>query len=82
MWDDQFEAILRRHLPFLPPEESLGESIGLRDFGLDSMATVELLADLESTYRVRFLNDLLRMETFATPGVLWASLTALRETAR
>lgn len=78
MWDAEFEELLRNHLPYLPADESLTENTSLRDFGLDSMATVELLAQVESTYDVRFAEDDLTLETFATPGVLWKSLSAMR----
>jgi hypothetical protein len=38
---------------------------------------VELLATLESGYDVRFRDDALTMETFATPGVLWGVLSSM-----
>jgi acyl carrier protein len=78
MWDQPFEEMLRTKLPFLPPGEPLAQDTDLRDHGLDSMGIIELLASLESTYQVRFADDLLRLETFATPGVLWSSLATLR----
>ena len=81
MWDDRFEEILRDYLPFLAPGEPLGEDVSLRDLGLDSISTVELLAILENTYDVRFLDDVLSMETFATPAVLWSALSRLAEAA-
>jgi len=77
MWDTQFEHILRRYLPFLPADETLDAGGALRDLGLDSLGTVELLAELESGYGVRFVDDALSMDTFATPGVLWATLAAM-----
>jgi nodulation protein F len=77
MWDDRFEEILRRQLPFLPPEERLGEDSGLSGFGLDSLAIVELLATLEEEYGVRFQDEALTMETFETPGTLWKALSGM-----
>ncbi|GAA3166242.1 hypothetical protein GCM10010466_66270 [Planomonospora alba] len=79
MWDQQFEEILRPHLPFLPADEKLDPDTGLRDFGLDSLGMVELLATLESVYDVRFRDDALTLDTFATPGLLWSALSAVRE---
>ncbi|MEV4320041.1 acyl carrier protein [Actinocrispum sp. NPDC049592] len=76
-WDGGFEQILRRYLPFLPSDQALTSQSGLRDLGLDSFGTVELLADLESAYRVRFRDEALSLATFATPGVLWTTLSAL-----
>jgi nodulation protein F len=78
MWDTQFEEILRRQLPFLPAGNALAPDASLREYGLDSLATVELLAVLESSYRVRFSEELLNLDTFATPTVLWQALSTLR----
>lgn len=74
MWDKQFEELLRTFLPFLGADEPLDADGRLRDLGLDSLGTVELLAALEARYGVRFLDDSLSMETFATPAVLWSAL--------
>jgi acyl carrier protein len=77
MPDERFEAILRSHLRFLSPADVLTETSELRDFGLDSMATVELISALESEYQIRFVDDLLSLENFTTPGVIWASVTQM-----
>lgn len=78
MWDDQFETLLRQHLPFIGDDEKLSPESSLRDFGLDSLGTVELLAAIESAYAVRFTDEALAMESFATPEVLWTTLSAVR----
>jgi acyl carrier protein len=78
MWDDQFEQLLRQHLPFMEPDEKMPASLPLRDFGLDSLGTVELLAALEATYDVRFTDDALTPAAFETPDVLWSTLAAVR----
>ena len=78
MWDNQFEDILRQHLPFLPAVDALAEDASLTNYGLDSMGIVDLLTTLESRYDVAFVDDALTMQTFATPGTLWRTLSALR----
>ena len=77
MWDNRFEEIMRAALPFLAAGERLDPDADLRDLGLDSMGTVELLTQLERAYGVRFTDDLLSMDTFATPGVLWGALPSI-----
>ncbi|MFR9800619.1 phosphopantetheine-binding protein [Streptomyces sp. MS06] len=77
MWDEKFEETLRKHLPFLGDGEALDSSAALRDLGLDSLGTVDLMAALESAYDVRFVDDALTMENFSTPGTLWESLSGL-----
>ncbi|MFE5663999.1 acyl carrier protein [Streptomyces niveus] len=78
MWDDRFEELLRRHLPYLPADEPLEQTTSLRDVGLDSMGMVELLSSVESLYGVRLRDDALTMETFESPATLWRTLAAVR----
>ncbi|MFH8447546.1 acyl carrier protein [Streptomyces sp. NPDC018026] len=77
MWDEKFEKTLRKNLPFLGDGEELDAGADLRDLGLDSLGTVELLASLESAYDVRFVDDALTMDNFSTPGSLWNALSGL-----
>jgi nodulation protein F len=77
MWDEQFEKLLRSHLPFLEANEELTGDLNVRELGLDSLGVVDLLVSLEERYGVHFVNDDLTMETFATPSVLWATLSRL-----
>jgi acyl carrier protein len=75
--DAKFESTLRDFLPFLDVSQALTPEMSLRDLGLDSMGMVELLAALESGYDVRFRDEALTTETFATPGVLWGVLSSM-----
>ncbi|NKZ08315.1 acyl carrier protein [Actinomadura latina] len=75
MWDE-FEKTIRPYLPYLPGDEPLPPDAELRDYGLDSLATVELLGALESRFETRFPEEALSMETFRTPSVLWSALSA------
>jgi acyl carrier protein len=79
MWDNRFEEIVRRYLPLLSADEVLEEDLDLREYGLDSLSTVELLSELEHTYEFQFAEEALTLETFRTPGVLWRALSAMRE---
>jgi len=78
MWDSTFDETIRSFLPFLPAEEALTAETPLREYGLDSLATVELLAVLEQNYSVRFEDDALNLETFENPGRLWTALAELQ----
>ncbi|MEV6118644.1 phosphopantetheine-binding protein [Streptomyces sp. NPDC052109] len=81
MWDDQFEQILRPFLPFLPPQEELTPDAELKDLGLDSLGTVQLLGTLEEAYQLRFRDSALTMDTFRTPGVLWDTMQSMLPSA-
>ena len=72
---EEFEQTVRQHLPYLSGDEPLPPDAELRDYGLDSMATVELLSALESRFQVRFLDDALKLENFRTTSTLWATLS-------
>jgi len=80
-WDQRFEDLLREYLPFLSSDEPLTPDTDLRDAGLDSLGTVELLGLLEEAYGVRFVDEALNLDTFATPGSLWGTLSRMSETA-
>ena len=81
MWDDDFERLLRERLPFLPPDQDLEPGLDLRANGLDSMGVVDLMVTLERRYGVRFTDEALTLQTFATPGVLWQTLSSLSASA-
>ncbi|QMU69784.1 phosphopantetheine-binding protein [Streptacidiphilus sp. P02-A3a] len=76
-WDDRFEQVLRPHLPAAGPGQALHDADELRDLGLDSMETIQLLLDLESRFEVTFPDELLTAETFATVGGLWTAVSDL-----
>ncbi len=78
MWDKQFEALLRPRLPLLSSDDELTAETNLREFGLDSMAAVELLSALEADYSVQFDEEALVLDTFTTPQALWTALSAAR----
>lgn len=77
-WDADFETTLRGFLPFLDPSEALTADTSLRDYGLDSISTVGLLAELEERYGVTFPEEALDLANFETPGILWATLQSAR----
>lgn len=81
MWDEQFELLLRKYLPFLPADAELGADLPLREFGLDSLGVVDLLIAVESDYDVRLTEDVLSLDTFATPAALWDVLSRIRKAA-
>ncbi len=52
--------------------ESLDDSKGLKDLGLDSLDVVELCLDLEETYNIQFETS--ELASFQTIGDLFASI--------
>lgn len=76
--DQTFINVLRAHLPRagdgpLEPETSL------RDLGLDSMRSIELLFAVEDAYAIVVPDDRLTDDTFTTAGLLWTVVTEARD---
>jgi diaminopimelate decarboxylase len=72
-WDDVFENVLRSVVPTLPPG-TIDPATDLHAAGLDSMASVQLLVELESIYDISIPDDSLEWALFATPSSLWSAV--------
>lgn len=77
MNEDKFLTMLRRHLRYLPSGHSLGMSDNLKQLGLDSFATIDLLLDIEDNYGVSLSDRILMEGTFSTPQALWGVVQGL-----
>jgi acyl carrier protein len=75
----KLEAVLRPHLRFLEGNAPLVPDQPLGDLGLDSMAAVNLLLDLEQAFDVQIPDDLLSAETFETFASVEATFRPLLE---
>lgn len=78
-WDKAFGEILRSGLPLLKEDEELLPSTPLSECGLDSMGMMQLVARLETSYRVTFPPGTMPASAFADPGVLWGRVRAAQE---
>jgi acyl carrier protein len=76
-WSQEFESVLRAHLPGLAPDERLPGAAQLVQYGLDSMGTVTLLVAIESSLDVQFPDEALVPETFETADRLWEQASQL-----
>jgi acyl carrier protein len=75
-WPSQFEMLVRSHVPNPPSPGGLDPTLNLRDAGLNSLATIRLLIELEAVFGFSFSDDLLSAETFSTPGNLWNAVSS------
>ena len=75
----KLQAVLRPHLRFLEPNAPLPPEEPLGALGLDSMAAINLLLDLETTFGVQIPDDLLSAETFETFASLEKTFRPLLE---
>jgi acyl carrier protein len=77
-WPQQFEAVLRAHVPSLAGDVPIEPHASLFDLGLDSLATVALLVGIEDAFGIMIPDEDLSPNTFATPMDLWAVVGRLR----
>ena len=77
-WAPEFEKVLRPHLP-LAGDRQIRPDADLADLGLDSLALVSLLIDVEETFRVTIPDELLMSATFASAGALWQVVVSLSD---
>lgn len=77
-WSDDFERVLRAHLPQLEPDWPLAPDQVLADVGLDSLESVSLLLDLEDAFGTSFSDEVLATGRFDTPESTWQLLQAAR----
>jgi acyl carrier protein len=80
-FSQKLQGVLRRHLRFLEPGAALTADSALGALGLDSMAAVNLLVDLEEAFGVQIPDALLDAETFETLGSLESTFRPLLEPA-
>ncbi|MCX5088327.1 acyl carrier protein [Streptomyces sp. NBC_00365] len=79
-WDATFEKMMRQALALLPSGDELRPDLNTATFGLDSLAAVELLINIEAAYDIQVPEDLLQLSSFATPGSLWKLIGDVRGT--
>jgi acyl carrier protein len=72
-----FLGILHKYLKQVEDGISLTMESNLYELGLESMATVNLLLDLEESYGVIFPDALLTESTFETPLALKSAIVSL-----
>ena len=70
----QVRQVLRRHLPLLPKDQEIKSDAELDKLGLDSVAVMNLIVDLEQTFGIVMPDELLQMETFQTQATIEAGL--------
>lgn len=76
-WPERFEVVLRSHATLLDATNDVTPDLNLVEYGLDSLATVSLLLDLEDEFGVTIPDESLTATTFATPRDLWAVVDKL-----
>jgi nodulation protein F len=74
---ERFRSALVPHLRFVDAGGPLPMEAELRDLGLDSIGTINLLLELESRFGVVFPDALLNEETFRTAATLESAVMGL-----
>lgn len=74
-------ALLRPHLRLVPPDAPIELDGDLGRMGLDSLESIDVLMKIESEFGVAIPDELLTVETLATPGNLLRVLEGQLELA-
>ena len=75
-WPNEFDVVLRGYLPGLSSDETIQADTILGAHGLDSLALLGLMLDLEAEFGCTFPPEALTAATFYTAGTLWEVLHA------
>jgi acyl carrier protein len=67
---DRLQLLVRRHLKFLKAKDSLAVDDNLGELGLDSMASIELLVEIEDHFGVQIPEEFLAEDTFQSLNTL------------
>lgn len=78
-FDTLLESVLRRHLTALPAGDSFNHRTPLKDYGLDSVQSVELVFALEDEIGVFLPDEAMTGATFATFESLRAVVRSVRD---
>jgi acyl carrier protein len=70
-------AVLRPRLRLLDPAQPIPPDADLGELGLDSMAAIDLLLDLEQALHIKIPDSLLTAETFQTAASLERTILPL-----
>lgn len=73
----RIEALLRPNLKFLPDGDPISADAKLGDLGLDSLASINVLYDLESEFGITIPDDLLDENSFTSIANLEKMLSPL-----
>jgi acyl carrier protein len=76
-WPDTFDAILRTYCPYAAPDRDIEPDASLSAMGVDSMAMVNILVEIEDAFAVTIALDSLPAETIDNPTNLWRAVWSL-----
>lgn len=72
---EKYVEVLRRNLP--AGAEPIEGPSSLEALGLDSLGTIKLLADIETTFGLELPDEALELTTFRTVDSLWEVLRCI-----
>jgi len=73
----ELEVVLRRYLKQVKSDQPIDPDTLLTKLGLDSMTSINLMLDLETSFNVMIPDEMLTAEVFATASSLRKALETL-----
>lgn len=80
-WTPEFEHLLRRHCHFVAPDEPVDPDLPLGALGVDSLAFLSLIVEIEARLSVAVPDAMLAEENDSPLG-LWLLVSGLLERQR
>ncbi|MEE6146315.1 phosphopantetheine-binding protein [Bacillus cereus] len=71
MIDEKLLEVIKKHLNEIGANDITDFDKDLKDMGLDSLGSINLLLDIEEAYDIVIPDEYLTDETFSTANTLW-----------
>lgn len=78
MIDERLVELVKKYLKFSGENSVLGKDDNLKDLGLDSISSIQLLIEIEDTYDITISDDHLTDDTFSSLATLWNVIEEIR----
>jgi acyl carrier protein len=79
MIDEKLLTIIKGHLNGVDTNDMTDFNKDLKDMGLDSLGSINLLLDIEETYDIVIPDEYLTDESFATISSLWELIEKVKK---
>jgi acyl carrier protein len=76
-WPAEFEELVRPHCRFVPADSPVDPDTGFALLGLDSLAMLTLIAEVEDRFGVMIPDTVMVGQEFDTPASMWRSVSRL-----
>lgn len=77
MIEEKFIDLVKKYLKFWDKNKEIDVDENLKDLGLDSISSIQLLIEIEDTYDIIMSDEHLTDDTFSTISCLWKEVESI-----